>query len=390
MENVVLSVSELVSLVNQTFEFAFGVVYVEGEVSEFRVSKNKWVYFNLIDKESKIHCFASVYSLSTVIEDGMTLKVKGSPKLHNKYGFSLNISYFEPIGEGSLKKAFELLKAKLEKEGLFAPARKRELPKYPDHVGIVGSKQSAGYADFIKIANQRWRGVEFKLIDVQVQGEPAVDNIVTAIETFNQLLNLPQAIVLLRGGGSSDDLQAFNTEKVVRSISLSRIPIITGVGHEIDITLADLTADVRASTPSNAAEILVPDAKDVMSQIAGYYTNIELKIGARVKESTHRVNHLQDSLSHYVNIPVEKTRLLNLHLHMGSKKMIKSIAEKVVTVNHLLNTYNPNSVLKRGYSIVRLENSLIKNGSGVGVGDKLVIELVDAIIKAGVINVTKK
>lgn len=390
MENLVLSVTEFITLINQTLEYAYPVVYVEGEVSEFRISKNKWVYFNLKDEESKVQCFASVYNLSTVIEDGMKLRVKGLPRLHNKYGFSINVSSLEPVGEGSLKKAFELLKNKLEREGLFVPERKRPLPTYPETVGIISSEQAAGYADFIKIVNKRWIGVDFKFIDVQVQGEPAVSDIVSAIETFNRLPQLPQVLVIIRGGGSLDDLQAFNTEPVARLISSSRVPILTGVGHEVDVTLADLAADVRASTPSNAAEILVPDMRDVSIQVNSSFAGIRAKFDHRIKELNFKIEHLENTLLRYINNPLERINELNSRLTSGHERMIKYISDQLQNIDNLLNTFNPRAVLKRGYSIVRSNNSLIRSGNNVKVGDELVVELIDAIIKSGVISVTKK
>ena len=173
MDDHVVSVSEFVALVNQSLEYAYPIVTVEGEVAEFRVSKGKWVYFNLTDEQSSVRMFTSVYQLRQPIEDGMKVVVKGVPKLHNKYGFSLNLSSIQPSGEGSIKKAFELLKKKLAAEGLFAEDRKRPIPEQPSRIGLITSGQAAAYTDFLTILNERWGGVEVLHADVQVQGDAA-------------------------------------------------------------------------------------------------------------------------------------------------------------------------------------------------------------------------
>ena len=175
-------------------------------------------------------------------------------------------STIKPVGEGSIKKSFELLKKKLTAEGLFDEARKRPLPWLPQHIGVISSVDAAGYRDFIKIISSRMGGLTIDVISTQVQGAAAADQIITAIKQFNEMANPPEVLAILRGGGSRDDLAVFDDEKLVRAVAASRIPTITGVGHEIDTTLIDLVADKRASTPSNAAELLVPDRRELITQ----------------------------------------------------------------------------------------------------------------------------
>ncbi len=165
--------SDFVALLNQTLEFAYPSVSITGELANFRVSRGRWVYFDLKDNEASVKFFGTVYQLPGPLEDGLLLKVRGQPRLHPLYGFSVNVMSIQPAGEGSLRRAANLLRAKLAAEGLLDESRKRSLPYPPARIGLITSKQSAAYADFIKILDTRWRGVNIDLIDVQVQGEAA-------------------------------------------------------------------------------------------------------------------------------------------------------------------------------------------------------------------------
>ena len=260
-----LTVSEFVAVLNQTLEFAYPNVTVSGELANFRVSKNRWVYFDLKDEESSVKFFGTIYQLPGPLEDGMMLAVSGMPRLHPLYGFSVNVVSIRPVGEGSIKKAAKLLEAKLAGEGLFDLERKRPLPYPPTHIGLITSAESAAYRDFVKVLGARWGGIKISLIDVQVQGEVSPAQLVAAIEQFNQAAEPPEVLVVTRGGGSAEDLQAFSTEQVTRAVAASRIPTLVAIGHEVDISLAELAADQRASTPSNAAELLVPDRRAVLA-----------------------------------------------------------------------------------------------------------------------------
>src|SRR4051812_49173825 len=168
-DDIAFSVSEFVAILNQTLEFAYPGVTVTGEIANFRVSKNRWVYFDLKDDNATVKFFGTVYQLPGPLEDGMMLAVRGTPKLHNLYGFSVNIMSMRPVGQGSIKKAAALLQAKLQAEGLFDPLRKRALPYPPTKVGLITSGESAAYRDFVKVLAARWGGIEITLIDVQVQ-----------------------------------------------------------------------------------------------------------------------------------------------------------------------------------------------------------------------------
>lgn len=360
---LVLSVSDFVGLLNQTLEYAYPAISIVGELSNFRISKNKWVYFDLKDDFSSVKFFGTVYQLPGPLEDGLMLQVRGTPRLHNQFGFSVNVQNIQPVGEGSLKKAAALLEAKLTAEGLFDESRKRPLPYPPKTIGLITSGESAAYHDFIKIINARWGGVDIQLADVQVQGEPAPGQIVNAIEYFNTHAEPVDVLVVTRGGGSAEDLAAFSTEQVTRAVAGSRIPTIVAIGHEVDISLAELAADRRASTPSNAAEMLTPDKVHELAVI----------------------RDTQRSLLHVLtqNVTTAKQQLADtmIQLHTAVESMVTRATESLAFRGNLLEALSPTAALKRGYAVIRTERgTILRSGRGVAVGDNLDIQLQDALI----------
>lgn len=370
---LVFNVSEFVALVNQTMEYAYSGVIVTGELANLRVSQNKWLYFDLKDEESSLKCFGTVYQLPGPLEDGMMLKVRGTPRLHPRYGFSLNTFSIQPAGEGSIKKAANLLEAKLAKEGLFAPERKRILPYPPAQIGLITSGQSAAYADFIKILNSRWGGLEITLADVQVQGEAASSQIASAIASFNQLAEPPEVLVITRGGGSPEDLAAFSDERVVRAVSASRIPTLVAIGHEIDTSLAELAADQRASTPSNAAELLVPDKREVSRQL-----NL-LAI------------QLADLASRQLKTSRDRQALALAQLGQLVASSLETSASRLSSQRQLLAALDPNLPLARGYALVRNDaGKLIRRASDTSKGAKISVEISNAKLAAKIEGINGK
>lgn len=359
-----LSVSEFIAIFNQVSENAFGGVVIVGELANFRVSKNRWVYFDLKDEESIVSFFGSVYQLPGPLEDGMMLKVRGTPRHHNLYGFKISFSSITPAGEGSIKKAAELLMAKLAKEGLFDEHRKRMLPYPPQKIALVTSKQSAAYADFIKIINARWQGLKIELIDVQVQGERAPGQIVSAIEQFNSEADLAEVLIVIRGGGSAEDLAAFSTEQVTRAIASSRIPTLVAIGHEIDLSLAEMAADAQASTPSNAAEILVPDKKASLTHLKQQLSHLE-SFGSKI---------VKDARTHNENVKSQLTT------HISEK--VLALKQSIKANKELLTALNPEQILKRGYALVWHNKQLIKDARNVPAGSELNITLYKGNVRA--------
>lgn len=362
----ILTPTEFVALANQTLEFAYPAVEVEGEVLNFKISRGKWVYFDIADEFSKLRCFGTVYMLPGPIEDGMKVRVSSSPRLHPQFGFSLNIQSLQFSGEGTIKKASDLLFQQLEKEGLFAIERKRTLPYPPSTIGLITSEESAAYKDFVKVIGARWGGLKIELANVQVQGEAAVPQIVRAVEWFNRNANVPDVLVVIRGGGSADDLQAFSSEQVTRAVAASRIPTLVAIGHEVDTSLAELAADMRASTPSNAAELLVPDRAERMR---------ELKRSVSMLDDV-AISALGDRQV-YIN---------DLVLNLGSA--VDDVLQDSITLleskRRTLEALSPRAILQRGYAVVRSGDRAVRSVQNLKSGSKLDIQLADGNVAAEV------
>lgn len=364
-----LGVSEFVALLNQTLDYAYPDLTITGELANLRVSKNRWVYFDLKDDNASVKFFGTVYMLPGPLEDGMLLKVRGQPRLHNLYGFSVNVQSMQPAGEGTIKRAQQLLQAQLQKEGLFDEDRKRRLPYPPQRIGLVASKQSAAYADFIKVLAARWGGVQISHIDVQVQGEIAPKQIVEALAQFNALAEPPEVLVVIRGGGSAEDLAAFSTEQVTRAVAASRVPTLVAIGHEIDVSLAELAADQRASTPSNAAELLVPDSRAVSQRLSSLHSELD-RLGRE---------HLHDAKTSIADQATE--------LQVAIDDFLQVTRQGIDTHQTLLKALGPDGVLRRGYAIVRHEGKAVRSGKQLKTGTKVDITLADGTITA---NLTKE
>jgi exodeoxyribonuclease VII large subunit len=215
----VFSVAEFIGNVN---DIIAGEFVIEGEISQYKVSQGKWIFFDLKDDRATLNCFSTIFMLPAPLEDGMRVQVLGYPKVQEKSGrFSFTVQKVVPIGAGALQRAYTLLKEKLTTEGLFSVGRKRSLPGLPSRIGVIASRESAAFGDFSKIINGRWGGLEIIVRQVTVQGETAVDEIVGAFQEFNSLPELCDVVVLIRGGGSLEDLAAFNSEAVVRAVAKS-------------------------------------------------------------------------------------------------------------------------------------------------------------------------
>lgn len=358
-----LSVSQFLATLNQTLEYAYPVVRIEGEVASYRINRDKFVFFDLKDAEGSVGCFATVWQMRTPLEDGMRVVVVAQPKVTPWGKFSLTVRAVQPVGEGSIKRGNDLLRATLEKEGLFALERKRQLPRIPRRIAVVSSVQAAGYADFMKLLNAQTGGMVIDVADVQVQGEQAPQQIVRAIGHCNTSLDGVEAIVLIRGGGSADDLAAWSDERVVRAIAGSRIPTLVGVGHETDVSLAELAADERASTPSHAAQMIVDG---------------RVAAARRTYQQVHAMTQLTGE------------RIANVRTHMrDTVEQMYDVAYRTVDdgrtqLQHsrqLMRVYDPIHVLRQGYAMIR---------GDVRPAETITIETAKQYITAEVQNVTEK
>ncbi len=290
------------------------------------------------------------------IEDGMKVIVRAVPKVTKWGRFSLTISAIRPVGEGSLKKSFEILKKKLTAEGLFNPAKKRKIPENLTELGVISSTGAAGYADFIKILNARWGGIHVTVAHTQVQGLDAPTQIVRALQYFNEQGKV-QMIAILRGGGSADDLAAFNDEELTRAVAASKIPVISGIGHEVDTSLVDLAADVRASTPSNAAELLTPSRAEEIQKVRRNLFRAEQlvrqKIDAEISNNRGKIVKIAQGLEAKYIAPMQN------HVRDNLRRAYEKMTTEVMKIEsdlkqklRLIEVLNPEKVLSQGYAII--------------------------------------
>jgi exodeoxyribonuclease VII large subunit len=407
MQPEVISVTEFVQIVNETLGFAYPQVTIEGEVSSFKVNQGKFVFFDLKDEQNLLTCFMMVHQLRLPLEDGMKVRVTGSPKVTKFSKFSLTVRSVELAGEGNLKRAMELLRRKLEAEGLFAADRKRPLPRFPRTIGLITSGTSAAYGDFIKILNARWGGVEVRLADVTVQGQTAPDQIVAALEHFNTTPDPVDVVALIRGGGSLEDLIAFSTEPVARAVAASRTPIIVGVGHEVDTSLADHAADVRAATPTDAARLIVPDRAEVLASIQHQAQRQEAGVRRRLAAYTAAVDQRMNRLERHLRRPHDRVNELTGRLWRGFERLDAGRRHTTDRASHLrhrlevaqrtrlmssrsqldallraLRGYDPQATLNRGYAIVRSGQHIVIDPAALSPKSDLTIQVARGVIRA--------
>ena len=380
----IYSVSEFIDAANELLAFE---VKVEGEVSGFNISQNKWVFFDLKDsKGAKIGCFMGVWALKDALEDGMSIRVRGVPGINKKYGkFSITVKEIQLMGEGALRRSFELLKAKLQAEGLFAPERKRELPRFPAKIGLIASRESAAYTDFMRILNNRWGGIEVNLLHVQVQGKEAIPQIVGAVQYLNREMPDLETLIITRGGGSMDDLQAFNSEEVVRAIFASKIPTLVGIGHERDETLAEYVADVRASTPSNAAERLTPDRGEILSSLEHYAHLLEQQLTIKIKDYGIRIESAGNLFENLVGARQNEVGVLYHNLEEGMGRLILDKTTRLDFLSRTIKNLNPENLLARGFSIIFKGGKVIKDAGLLPAGEIIDIKLSKGRVRSKVI-----
>ncbi len=388
----VLQVSEFIEIVNGILrETLSGEVFaVEGEVSGFKVSQGQWVTFDLKDDKGLLNIFMVLRNLTVPVEDGMRVRVFGYPRVYPKFGkFSITADRLELAGEGALKKALAMLRARLEQEGIFDPARKRTLPRFPQRVALVASRESAAYGDFIRIVNERWGGLEVDLYHVLVQGERAPQEIVNAIAQAQG--SDYDVLVMTRGGGSLEELMAFNDERVVRAIFASKIPTLVAIGHERDITLAEEAADVRGSTPTDCARRLVPDRRDVLYELATLADGIESAMLEELEARQTILERAFDAPGTWLTGRRTELESISGNISSGVEVWLKDLAGRLVNQARLLQSLDPKGVLKRGYVMLKdAAGNSVTSISKLAVGKEVAIVLQDGEAGATVTRVGSK
>lgn len=427
-ERKIYTVSELTGRIREILEREFPSLWIQGEVSNFHAAPSGHLYFTLKDDSSQIRCVLfkmQARFLKFRLDDGLDVIAWGKLSVYNLRGeYQLILDTMEPMGLGSLMLAFEQLKARLTAEGLFDERGKKPLPRFPRTVGLVTSPRGAAVRDLIRIIHRRFSGVHVLLSPTSVQGDRAPGEIVAALERLCGT-GEPDVIIIGRGGGSVEDLWAFNDERVVRAVALCPVPIVSAVGHETDVTLTDFAADLRASTPSAAAELVVPDRRDLADTLlhmtARMRNSMRFSLGKRSESVKETVKRLYDPKRH---IEERRMRIDDLAMRLGNAmtrrittvasdtetiakrlrpeyvihaisrcsdardelhdRMVRSIQnvlrEKGNAVKNLavqLDSLSPLAVLERGYSITLSPETgnVIRDAASVAVGDDLRVRL---------------
>ena len=389
----VFTVAELTRAIRGTLETKFGAVWVQGEISNYKLHPSGHQYFTLKDARAQIACVIfrnTMPPLRTPLMDGAQVQVYGQVSVFEARGqYQLTVQVLQPRGLGLLQAKFEALKRKLDAEGLFAAERKRVLPKFPRRIGIVTSPSGAAIRDILNVLTRRGPWLEILINPVRVQGTGAAAEIAVAIRglaTPNENWQPVDLIVVARGGGSMEDLWEFNEEIVARTIVDVSVPIVSAIGHEIDFTICDFVADVRAPTPSAAAELIVPDVVDLRRRIDGCERAVSRELIKRLRDAqqeidvgretlrrclAHRVDNYKRGLMHLASalqarspareIGIRRNRFVDLRRRLNTSplRLVENAKQRFVRTEGILRVLGPNATLRRGYSITMNEQGKI-------------------------------
>ncbi len=390
----VLSVTELTKEIQFQLSNEFSNVWVSGEVSGLTRPSSGHLYFTLKDKNAQISGIiwrSQAQRMKFELENGQHVICLGNVDVYAQRGnYQLIVRQAQPVGEGALQLAFRQLHAKLESEGLFDPDKKQSPPKFPRRVAVITSPSGAAVRDFLQVLDRRWSNLHVIIIPVKVQGTGSAEEIVRAIGSIERFSLPPDVVVLTRGGGSIEDLWSFNEEQVCRAIAACPIPVICGVGHEIDVTLADLVADVRALTPSEAAERLIPDRREITSLINAMRTRLGNGLVAKYRLARQQLETL--AKQPVLMRPLEPMRLASMELDRYDTQMLRAIRQRLTNCQHetkqmtaRLESINPLSVLGRGYSLTTNTNGkLLTSCDQIEVGDTISTRLATGTIRSKV------
>lgn len=397
--NRVLSVTELTNGLNALVEEHYGDIRVAGELSNFKRAASGHCYFTLKDEDAQIRCVMWRYLTQHIYfepRDGLQVRITGKASVYERRGdLQVQVNSMRRAGKGAQQEAFERLKRKLKAEGLFDADRKKPLPSFPLKIGVATSGEGAALQDIVSVLERRFPAADVVLCPVPVQGIEAPQAIANAIARFNAV---PQdhdhrvdVLIVGRGGGSAEDLWAFNEEIVARTIADSDIPVVSAVGHETDVSIADFVADERAATPSMAAEIVVPDRRDLSLQIRGLVDRLRDATTRRVDDARLRVRHLVDSRTFHE--PVRRLRDMQQRLDTAADRLQRAVGRRVENERHLvdrlrdrLRSADPEAPLRRGYAMVERNGASVRSASDLSTGDRVRLRLHDGARDAEVVD----
>lgn len=388
-----LTVEEITRYIRQMMESdeVLRDVRVLGEVSNLSMPKSGHIYFTLKDHAAQLRCViwrSQAVRIRFALQDGMAVEAHGAISVYERDGqYQLYVSTLQPVGEGLLYQEFLRLKAMLEAEGLFDEARKRPLPAFPQKIGIISSPTGAALQDMLNTLRTRYPIAEVILAPSAVQGAEAPAELVRALRCLNGLPDL-DVILLARGGGSLEDLWAFNDELVVRAVASSRVPVISGVGHETDFTLVDFAADFRAPTPTGAAVAATPDRKDLLLNLLDARMDLLGAYTTRVSTARERLSNLQQRLLRAS--PVRRIQDSYQALDQLSARALRAAGQRIkwehsrlTATSERLSALNPANVLQRGYAILNLpDGSLLKSVAQAPAGQDFQVQLSDGRFSA--------
>lgn len=392
-ERKVLSVTEVTRRIKQTLERGFTSLSVMGEISNFKLHSSGHMYFALKDSGAMISAVvwrSRAEFLSFMPEDGMNVIANGRISVYEIRGsYQLDITSLRPVGAGELQIAFEKLKRRLAAEGLFDEEHKKPLPEFPERIGIITSETGAALQDMLRVVQQRFPAIEVILAPVRVQGAGAAREIANAIRDFNAYGKV-EVLIVARGGGSLEDLWAFNEEVVARAIYASTIPVVSAVGHEIDFTIADFVADLRAPTPSAAIALVVPDRFALLDTLRNNWYHIHENVQQVVSTHKERIRNLLRSYA--FNKPIDVLRQYSQRVDELERSMTAALLHTIAllqaradSLRHQLIALDPSMVLRRGYAIVRKNGRLIGSRSHLHAQDEIAVEFHDGTVRSKVL-----
>ena len=397
-EKNIISVTEITRRIKGVLERGFNEVWVQGEISNCKLHTSGHMYFTLKDEGAQLSAVMWRSRVAQMLfrpNDGMKVIVRGNITVYEPRGnYQIDCLQLQPVGMGELQLAFDRLKQKLSAEGLFDEDHKKSLPPYPQKIGIVTSPTGAAIQDMLNVLARRFPALEVIVAPVKVQGIGAADEISQAIYDLNTVSGI-DVIIVGRGGGSLEDLWAFNEEVVARAIYLSGIPIISAVGHEIDFSISDFVADLRAPTPSAAAELVVKDKNEIIDILRNFSYTIQNLAASRIQSSKERVHTLVGSYS--FNKPLDLFRQrgqmvddLERRLHQSIGNRFGMVRQQAQSLAKRIQSVDPQLTLKRGYTIVYRGQRIISAAAHVSENDRVTIRFHDGSAESIVQLVQKK